>query len=133
MKRHLFWMIYIAFVIAVLATNWHSNILSFNQPQAFGKILIWLVFFSFSAYTIYCSLTEDFFKSLKKILGFKWSKQIFMDLTIGLFLSLFVIYWHSGSWVVTLLWITPFICFGNLATLLYFAVNYDSLVSIFLK
>lgn len=133
MKRHLFWMIYIAFVIAVLATNWHSNILSFNQPQAFGKILIWLVFFSFSTYTIYCSMTEDFFTILKQILAFKWSKQIFIDLTIGLFLSLFIIYWHSGSWVVTLLWVVPFVCFGNLATLLYFAVNYDSLVTIFSK
>jgi hypothetical protein len=133
MKRHLFWMIYIAFVISVLATNWHSNILSFNQPQAFGKILIWLVFFSFSAYTIYCSLTEHFFKSLKHILTFKWGIQIGTDLEIGLFLSLFIIHWHSGSWIVTMLWIFPCVLFGNLTTLLYFVVHYDALVALFSK
>jgi hypothetical protein len=131
MKRHLFWMIYIAFVISVLVTNWHSNILSFNQPMAFGKILIWLVFISFSIYSIHCSMTEDFFKSLKKILVFKWGKQILVDLTIGLFLSLFLIHWHSGSWVVTMLWILPCVAFGNLATLLYFVVHYDALVALF--
>jgi hypothetical protein len=131
MKRHLFWMIYIAFVISVLATNWHSNILSFNQPQAFGKILIWLVFFSFSAYTIYCSLTEHFFKSLKHILAFKWGIQIGTDLEIGLFLSLFLIHWHSGSWIITMLWILPCVVFGNLTTLLYFVVHYDALVALF--
>jgi hypothetical protein len=133
MKRHLFWMIYIAFVIAVLVTNWHSNILSFTQPMAFGKILIWLVFISFSIYTIYCSMTEDFFTSLKKILAFKWSKQIFIDLAIGLFLSLFLIYWHSGSWIITMLWVFPCVAFGNLATLLYFTIHYDALVAIFSK
>jgi hypothetical protein len=126
-------MIYMAFVTGVLATNWHSNILSFNQPQGFGKILIWLVFISFSIYTIQCSVTEDFFTSLKKILGFKWSKQIFIDLAIGLFLSLFLIHWHSGSWIVTMLWIFPCVVFGNLATLLYFVIHYDTLVAVFSK
>jgi hypothetical protein len=133
MKRHLYWVMYVAFVIGVLATNWHSNILSFNQPEAFGKILIWLVFISFSIYTIQCSVTEDFFKSIKDILRFKWGKQILTDLLIGLCLSLLLIHWHSGSWIVTVLWILPCVAFGNLATLLYFVVHYDALVAVFLK
>jgi hypothetical protein len=131
MKRYAFAIVYSLFVVAVLSVNWHDKLFSMNQPMAFGKLLIWLIFIAFSLLTIYYSYTEDFFKSLKKILGFKWGIQIGLDLTIGLFLSMFIIYWHSDSAMTVLLWLFPFIAFGNLATLLYFIINYDSLVATF--
>jgi hypothetical protein len=133
MKKNGFWLIYSLFVISVVATNWHPNLFSINQPMAFGKYLIWAVFIAFSSYTIHCSLTENFFKSLKKIVLFKWGKQIGTDLLIGQFLLLFVIYWQTDSAVMVLLWLFPCIAFGNLATLLYFAINYDALVAVFLR
>jgi hypothetical protein len=132
-KKYLFSLMYGAFVIGVLYTQGHSNLFSTNQPMAVGKMLIWTVFFAFSIYTIYCSVTEDFFKSLKKIIAFKWGKQIGLDLWIGQFLLLFLIYWQTGSLMSALLWAVPCLVFGNLATLLYFAINYDSLVALFFK
>jgi hypothetical protein len=78
-------------------------------------------------------MTEDFFKSLRKILAFSWGKQIGSDLSIGLILFLFIIYWHTGSALTAFLWLLPCVAFGNLTTLLYVAVNYDALVGIFLN
>ena len=133
LKRHLFWIIYSGLVIGVLSTHWDPKLFSMNQPMAFGKLLIWLVFVAFSVFTIHCSMTEKFMKSLRKIVVYKWGQQIGSDLIIGLFLSLFMVYWLTGSAIAVCLWLIPFIAFGNLATLLFFAINYDSLVSIFLN
>jgi hypothetical protein len=133
MKRHLFWIIYTAWVAAVLFTHTQNHFWAFDTPLLGGKGLIWLVFLSFSAYTIYCSMTEDFFKSLRKILVFKWGRQIGTDLTIGLLLFAFIVFLHSGSALTTCLWLIPFICFGNLASLLYFAVHFESLTTLFLQ
>jgi hypothetical protein len=133
MKKYGFTLLYSIFVISVLAMNWHSNLFSMNQPMVVGKLMIWAVFIGFSIYTIQCSMTEDFFKSLKKITAFKWGKQIGTDLLIGQFLLLFVIYWHTGSLLTVSLWLLPCIAFGNLATLLYFSIHYDTLVAAFLN
>jgi hypothetical protein len=132
-KKYFFSIIYAPFVIGVLYTHGHSNLFSTNQNQPLGKMLIWLVFLAFSIYSIYCSLTEDFFKSLKKITAYKWGWQIGIDLWIGQFLLLFVIYWQTGSFLSASLWVIPCFVFGNLATLLYFAINYDALVALFFK
>jgi len=60
-----------------------------------------------------------------------WGWQIIIDLYIGLLLPLFIIYSHGGA-VILLLWIVPVFINANLFTLLYFALNYDSLVAHFL-
>ena len=131
MKKYSFSIMYGAFLISILATNWHSNLWSVHQPMAMGKIMIWLILIVFPIYTIRCSIAEEFFKSLKKVTAIKWGRQISIDLWIGQFLSLYVIYWHTGSWLTVALWLGPCILFGNLATLLYFAIHYDALVVAF--
>jgi hypothetical protein len=133
LKRHFFWVIYLLFVFSIIYVNWHEQMFSINQQKPIGKILIWLMFIGFSCYTIYCSMNEHFMKSLRKILAFHWGKQIGLDLTLGLIVSLFVIYWHSGSLLFAFLWLIPCIAFGNLTTLLYFAIHYETLVSKFLN
>lgn len=133
MKKYGFSILYGAFLIAVLATNWHSNLWSINQPMAVGKMLIWLILIVFSIYTIRCSIAEDFFKSLKKVTAVKWGRQIGIDLWIGQFLLILVIYWHTGSLLAVALWLGPCIVFGNLATLLYFAIHYETLTAPFLN
>lgn len=67
MKKYGFSIVYGAFLIGVLATNWHSNLWSTHQPMAAGKIAIWLILVVFSIYTIHCSVREGFFKSLRKL------------------------------------------------------------------
>jgi tryptophan-rich sensory protein len=62
-----------------------------------------------------------------------WGRQIGIDLYIGLLLSVFLIYLHTGSVGIALFWLIPCLIFGNLATLLYFAIHYNSLVEKLLK
>jgi hypothetical protein len=133
MKRHAFGLIYAVWVVGVLLLNRHNDLFSTQKPLVVGKFVVWLTFIGFSAYTIYCSMTEHFFKSLRKILAFSWGKQIGSDLTLGLLIFIFIVYLHSGSALTALLWLIPCICFGNLAALLYLAVYFDAIVGIFLK
>lgn len=132
MKKYYFTIVYLLWVVVVIALNNHQDLLSFSKPLAGGKLMIWAVLLGFSAYTLYCSTVEDFFKSLRKILAFRWGKQIGSDLTIGLLMFVYLIFLHSGSALSAFLWLIPCVCFGNLAALLYFAVHYDSIVGIFI-
>ncbi|MEQ1923059.1 MAG: hypothetical protein ABL952_11195 [Pyrinomonadaceae bacterium] len=43
-----------------------------------------------------------------------------------------MIYLHTGSAAVAIVWLVPLFLFGNLTTMLYFAINYDSLMAKFL-
>lgn len=64
--------------------------------------------------------------------GLHWGRQIGIDLYIGITIMAFFIYLHSGSVFVLLLWLLPLFAFANLATLLYIAIHYDSIVEKFL-
>ena len=61
-----------------------------------------------------------------------WTKQIGIDLYLGVAVSGAIIYLNEGSLFILGLWLLPLVLFANLATLLYFAMNYDSLVAHFL-
>jgi hypothetical protein len=131
LKRHVFWLLYTTFSLVVILNNWDKNPFSFSQPMSMGKYFIWFLYFAFSIYTIYCSMTEHFMKSVRKILVMNWGRQISLDLVIGLILIIFVVYWTTGSSLSAFLWGITFIPFGNLSTLLFFAINYDKLVNVF--
>lgn len=67
-----------------------------------------------------------------KIAELHWGRQIGIDLYLGLSLTLFIVYLNEGSVLVMLLWLIPTFAFGNLATLLYFAIHYDAIVARFI-
>ena len=131
LKRNLLWIIFIAFAIMGVATKQDASIFISEGPYGFGKIIVWLLFFGFLGYTIHCSRKENFFKSIKHFNGMYWGRQIGLDLYIGLLLPILIIYIHGGP-TVFLLWIIPVLINANLFTLLYFGLNYDSLVSHFI-
>lgn len=86
----------------------------------------------FTGYTVFCRSRENLFAGFGVVLGRHWGRQVLSDPYIGLLLLWVVIYLHSGSPLVLLLWLAPIAAFANLATLLYFAIHYDSLVARFL-
>jgi len=131
LKKNLLWFIFIAFAIMALATKKDTSIFISHGSYGIGKYITWFLFFSFLGYTIQCSRKENFFKSLKRISEMYWGWQVGIDLYIGLLLPLLIIYLHGGS-VVLLFWIIPVLINANLFTLLYFALNYDSLVDQFI-
>lgn len=129
----LLWAAFALFVAFALYFNGGENPFIGNGPLPAGKYLVWAVFLGFTAYTVYCSSKENLLKTIKHLATLHWGRQIGMDLYIGLSLMLFIVYLNEKSALAALLWLPPTLAFGNLATLLYIAVHYDSLVSKFLN
>ena len=131
-KKNLSWIIFVLFVaIAIFFHNGEPLFIS-ESPYAAGKIITWIVFFGFVAYSYYCSMRENIFRTIKTIWPLHWARQIGFDLYLGLLISMSIIYLNEGSLLVLALWFVPIILFANLATLFYFAMNFDSIVSHFL-
>ncbi|NJM52152.1 MAG: hypothetical protein HC846_01430 [Blastocatellia bacterium] len=127
------WLVFAIFVACALYFNWHSRLLTYNAPIDVGKYLIWMAFIGFAGYTFYCSSKENLFKTIKKMSEWFWGRQALLDLYIGSLLVVFIIYLHSGSITIALLWLIPCLLFVNLATLLYFAIHYNSIIEKFIS
>jgi hypothetical protein len=130
--HYVFWIVFTAWVGLVLYFGWHSQIFALNTPLAFVKGLVWLAFGAFTIFTYRCSSKENFVKSVKRMGTMYWGWQVGIDLYIGLSMFLLMIYLHTGSGFMVLLWVLPTIMFGNLATLLYLAIYFDSIIAKFL-
>lgn len=131
LKKNFLWVLFIGFAIMGISTREDASIFLSQGPYSFGKYIVWLLFFSFLSFTIYCGTRESFFKSVKRISEMHWGWQIGIDLYIGLLLPLLIIYLHGGAFIF-LLWLIPVLINANLFTLLYFALNYDSLIAQFM-
>lgn len=130
LKKNLLWIIFIVFACIGIVTKKDASIFISHSPHSIGKYIIWLLFFSFFSYTIYCSKKENFYKSMRHISQMYWGWQVVIDLYIGVMLPLLIIYLHGGIFIF-LLWIFPILINVNLFTLLYFALNYDSILAYF--
>lgn len=131
LKKNGLWIVFFGFALMAIFTKEDRSIIVSEGPYGFGKYIIWLIFLSFFGYTIYCSTKENFFKSIKQMSQMYWGWQVGIDLYIGLLLPLLIIYLHGGT-IVLLLWLVPILINANLFTLLYFALNYDSLIAHFI-
>lgn len=130
-KRQALWIFYAIFVAIAIALKGDEPLFYSDGPYAAGKVVAWLLYLGFLAFSIYCSSRENFYKSLSKFAKLHWGRQIGADLYLGLVVSLFLIYLNEGSLLVVALWLVPVILFANLATLLYFAMNYGAIVAHF--
>ena len=137
LKRNWLWLFYGLFL--ALAIGFHikhngtDNLFLSEGPFGAGKPLIWVIWLLFLAYSLRISAKENFFKSLGRMTPILWSRQIGLDLYIGLLLPLFIIYLNEGSLLILLIWFLPIFVFANLATLIYLALNYDSVVAYFVS
>lgn len=130
-KRHWLWILYGVFVALAIITHDGEAVFTSTGPYGAGKTLVWLILAGFLAYSLQISARENFFKSLQKMNPILWSRQIGLDLYIGLLVPLFIIFLNEASLLVLLLWLVPIFVFANLATLLYLALNYDSILAHF--
>ena len=131
LKQNFLWLLFIAFAFVAIWTRKDEFIFVSQSPYSFGKYSIWIIFLGFLSYSIYSSSKENFFKSLIRISKLFWGWQIGIDLYIGLLLPLLIIYLHGGA-LVFLIWLVPVLIYANLATLLYLALNYDSILGHFI-
>lgn len=127
LKKNLLWLVFIAFAAIGIATRQDSYIFTSESEYGAGKYIVWLVFLLFFSYSFYCSRKENFYKSIHHISQMYWGRQIIIDLYIGIILPLVIIYLHGGVYIF-LIWIVPILLNANLFTLLYAALNYDSIL-----
>lgn len=125
------WSIYTVFVVLALYFGWHPDLLNFSGDLALVKVLIGITYLGFLAYSSYCSMRENIFKTIAKMARLHWGRQIGIDLYLGLGLAMFVIYLNEGA-LVAALWLLPTLLFANLSILLYFFIHFESLISGFL-
>ena len=132
LKKHFLWMLYGIFVIIAMSTHTSENLFVSQGDYPYGKPILQLVLVGFFAYSLYCHVKENFFKTMSITSKYYWTKQIGIDLYLGVAVSGTVIYLNEGSLLILCLWLLPLVIFANLATLLYFAMNYDSLIAHFI-
>ena len=131
LKRDGLWFLFFVFVALAVVFRGAEPLFLSQGPYPLGKIVVWVVFFVFLLYTLRCSARENFFKSMRSLFPYLWARQVGIDLYIGLILSACLIFLVEGSLWVMLIWLVPMILFGNLATLVYVALHYDSILGYF--
>lgn len=126
------WIVFAGFAVIAAALSWQETTLSFEHHGA-GKAAAFTAFFAFLAYTVYCSVRENFYGSVRKMARLHWGRQVGLDLYIGLILHAGFL-WQTGveGWTL-LFWVIPFLVFGNVATLLYLALHFDAVASVFAR
>ena len=105
-RTQLLWGVYFLFAGLALYLNWHEDMLRFEGPLGILKLGVWTALLCFLAYSIYCSSRENFFRSVGEIARLHWGRQVGIDLYLGLFLGLVVIYLNEGTFAV-ILWLLP--------------------------
>jgi hypothetical protein len=66
-KRNKLWAIYFVFVALAIIFKGDDPLFISNEPYAAGKLVVWAIFISFLAYSLYCHVNETFFKSVAEI------------------------------------------------------------------
>ena len=131
LKRWQLWIFYGAFAAIAISQAGNEHLFASSGPYAAGKYIVWAIYFGFLGFSLYCTSQENFFKTLGKMTSMHWGRQVGLDLYIGLLVPLFLIYLVEGSLLVVALWFIPIFFFANLATFLYIALNYATLVAYF--
>ncbi|MEO9803233.1 MAG: hypothetical protein ABJF04_08305 [Reichenbachiella sp.] len=131
--NNLIWAVYFVLVVVAIIFNGGEHPIISSGPYAYGKYIAWLAFIAFTGYSYYCSTKESLFRTTKTMLKLHWGRQIGTDLYIGLSLFMIMVFFHQESIVAPLLWVLPAIAFVNLATLLYVALHYDSIVQMLMS
>lgn len=119
------------FTISAIYLNWDKAPLDFSGDYFILKILIWLAYILFSIYSGYCTYNENLFDTIREVVKFKFGRQICLDLYLGLFLFLIIIFFNEPSFLAFLGWAIPSLFFVNLIALLYFGIHFDSIISLF--
>jgi hypothetical protein len=122
------WLIFAAFVAAAVALEWRPNLFDV-QGAAAGKLVFWAAFVAFTGYSFYCTTQENLFATIGKLGQLHWGRQIVIDLYIGLLILMFVVWLNEASLPILLFWLVPTLIYGNMTTLLYFALNYEQIVA----
>lgn len=127
-SRLVLWALYSAFALFAVFSNLDETTFRFDGPYGGVKAVVWLALLGFLGYSIYCSSKENFFRSVKSIASLYWGRQVGIDLYLGLCIGMFIIILNDGL-LVALVWLVPVLIYANLVFLLYFALQFDDIVT----
>jgi len=130
LRKSFLWIIYFGFAAFAMATHTREPLFMSEEPYSTGKLVTWVILICFLVYSLYCTKQEDIFQTFKKLKPYHWFRQITLDLYIGLLIPLTIIYLDQGLSVM-MMWVIPMLLLVNLASLLYLAINFQSLLSYF--
>lgn len=103
---------------------------SISGGMVFLKYAIYATLFAFVVFTVYCTIKENFFKSIRKIVALHWGRQVGVDLYIGLLLQMFLVFMVEKSVAMMIVWLIPALIYGNIIPLLYFATHFERIVTV---
>ena len=112
--------------LAPAGTNSSQNSMGLTIAQL-GTGLAWLAFL---IYSIRCSMKESLVKTMKRMAGTYWGRQIGLDLYIGLIMFSAMVFAVEGSLWIGLLWLIPTLIYGNLVPLFYLATRLPQIVEL---
>ena len=110
--------------LAPAGTNSSQNSMGLTIAQL-GTGLAWLAFL---IYSVRCSMKESLVKTMKRMAGTYWGRQIGLDLYIGLIMFSAMVFAVEGSLWIGLLWLIPTLIYGNLVPLFYLATRLPQIV-----
>lgn len=128
LKRNWLWGFYFIFLFIAILNRSDQYLFASSGAYAIGKPIMWLILIAFLLYSLNISRQENFFHSLKNMNSILWTRQIGLDLYLGLLVPLCLIYFSSGSLITVLFWLVPIFFFANLATFVYVVLHYDLLI-----
>jgi len=123
------WVVYVLLAGGAFYWHWHPDVFAFNGPLGWLKATLWVLFVAFMVYTIHCSRKENLIRTVRSMAGYLWGRQIMLDLYLGLVLTLLIIGWHQGLWVM-LLWALPVLFYGNAFAWLYLLIHFEALMAL---
>ena len=124
------WIVFAGYAAAAAALSWQSTTISL-ETHPVGKAVSFAAFFGFLLYTVYCSIRENFFSSLGKLMKLHWGRQVGLDLYVGLLLHATLLYAMGVTGWMFFFWAAGFLVFGNTTTLLYLALHFDAISLVF--
>ncbi len=124
----LLWGLYALFAVYAMLAYTRDTTFQFSGTLGGVKAVVWLALVAFVGYSVYCTFRENFYRSVRSIATLHWGRQIGMDLYLGLFIAVFIIFLNEGM-LVALIWLVPILIYANLVVLLYLAIHFDSIVT----
>ncbi len=126
-----FWVMYFAFTTTLWIFDAPASALDFSGSLGGLKALVWLALIAFLVYSFFCTTQENLFRSVRSIAQLHWGRQIGIDLYLGLFIGLILIYLNQGALAVAI-WLVPTLIYANQIILFYMAMHFDEIAARFM-
>ena len=76
LKKYGLWLLFFAFAAVAMLFHEGEPLFVSQDVYPLGKTIVWLMFFGFLVYSIYCSSKEHIFKTIRTIFPLHWTRSL---------------------------------------------------------